>query len=262
MTSRERRAIGGTIALVLALAAGGASAQNGPQSTAAGIDAQFQSGGVGTTFGPIAAVAGPPSGKYDASVSTPLVSGRVALAAENPTPSFYVSATSVKSHVSGSGVAVDFRDSEGDEQLATANLSLNLYPPPPAAAGLPTPYPPLMITASEVVSTAEFSVVYPATAIAMGATHFGVLTLSGPLVGGKVLKFHGQVAPNTIAYQSPAVTITLNRQIKAGIISCVPVCTFTPVGIAVTAVDVQLNNAEVYGAKVSGEIRLGHATAR
>jgi len=124
------------------------------------------------------------------------------------------------------------------------------------------PFPPLMIVAQELVSSANYTIQYGAGAFATGATSVGSLTITGPLVGGKVLKFSGQIAPNTVAFTSPAVTITLNHQVVSGTITCSPTCTFTPTEIEVTAIDVELHKANVYGTAVSGEIQINHAVAR
>jgi hypothetical protein len=60
-----------------------------------------------------------------------------------------------------------------------------------------------------------------------------------------------------VIYQSPTLTITLNRQIPAGVISCTPNCTFTPAAISEQAIDIVLTKAKLNGQTVSGEIIVG-----
>ena len=253
------RALVAATALTFALSASAARAQSGPQSTAAALHANLQSQGIGSVLGPVAALDGPPTGKYDRSITLPAVQRNAAIFPKNPTPTLFSNATGVTSHVSGSGIAVDSRSSEGDNALATVNLMLSLNPPPPTAN--PTPFPPLLINAKEVISSANFSIQYGIGSFASGATSFGSLTITGTLLGGKVLKYSGQVPPNTLAFDSPAVTVTLNRQVKYGVITCNPACGFTPTSIEVTAIDVALHNADDYGTKVSGDIQVNHDTA-
>ena len=251
--------VAGAAALFMALSAGAAGAAP-PQSTATGIEAQFLYKDIATQLGPIARVAGPPSGKYDVSAAVASVDRRLAIAPKNPTPTFFVNGAGLKSHVSGSGIAIDSRSSEGDNELATGNLSLNIYPLPPLE--IATPYPPLLIEVQEALSSANFSVVYGLGAFANGAASFGSLRISGPLVGGQVLTWSGKIAPNTVAFHSPALTIVLNRQVRSGDVSCTPACTFALKSVEVTAIDVALINADIYGTKVSGHIQVNDATAR
>jgi hypothetical protein len=250
----------GPAALAFVISTDAAWAQSAPQSTAAALQSAFDAQGFGTEFGPIAPLAGPPTGRYDQSVTLPAVQSTLALYPRNAPPSFFVNASGVTSHVSGTGLETDYRSSEGDNALAAAHLMLSLNPPPPTAN--PVPYPPLLIDAKEVVSLATFSVRAPAPPTGFGATSFGSLTISGTLLGGQVLRYSGQIAPNTLAYNSPTVTIILNRQVKHGSVACSPTCVFTLTSMEVTAVDVTLLNGDDYGTKVSGHIQLNRETAR
>jgi hypothetical protein len=250
----------GLAALALIVSVDVAWAQSEPQSTAAALHAIFDTQGVGTELGPIAPLAGPPTGAYELSVSLPAVQSILALYPRNAPPSVFVGASGVASHVSGTGLQSNYRSSEGDNALATAHLMLSLNPPPPTAN--PVPFPPLLIDAKEVVSLATVSVHGPASPLGFGQTSFGSLTISGTLLGGQVLRYSGEIAPNTIAYDSPAVTIVLNRQVKHGSVVCKPTCTFMLTSMEVTAVDVTLFNGDDYGTKVSGHIELNRATAR
>jgi uncharacterized protein YqfA (UPF0365 family) len=67
-----------------------------------------------------------------------------------------------------------------------------------------------------------------------------------------------------VVYDSPTVTITLNKQTESGVISC-PVsgpCTFNVTSITVAAVDISLNKAMIDGHKVTGDIVIAQAQAQ
>jgi len=250
----------GLAALAGALAAGAACAQpGGPQSTATGADARFQSRGVASELGPIATVSGQPSGKYEASTTVADISQNVAIAPVSPTPTAYVISRNLTSHVAGSGWGVDSRSSEGDTSIEAAQLWMNLDPPPP---GGPVPEPPLTVTARSLSSSASFSTVVPNYNFAIGVATIGSLTVTGAFLGGATLKYSGSAPPDTVIYSSPTVTITLNRQIKSGIISCSPGCAFTVTSIDVAAVDIALDKVTMYGTRISGDIVLGEAAAQ
>jgi hypothetical protein len=257
-----------TTPLVGALIAGLASIASAahaqpPQSTAIGLSGSFQVNGVNTDFGPVAAAIGKPTGKYDLTDTVPSDNQVVTLAPGGAAPALYVTASGIASHASASGIQIDSRSSEGDNALTSATLALNLYPPPPAGAQI-APNPPLTITIAEAVSSADFGTVYPANNFVTGDAKFGRLVISGALLGGKTLTLSGDIAPNKIVFASPQLTITVNREIKTGAISCHPStnCRFNPTKIDVAALDVVLHDAPVYSYKVSGELLINHATAQ
>jgi len=232
-----------------------------PLSAAVGVDARFRSAGLATELGPVAAVSGQPSGRYDASTRVAAFYESVALAPLAVTPTVYLFAKTLSSHATASGFGVDSRSSRGDTSLADVKLSMNLYPPPPGSAtAVPRPF--LTITAHGMTSSASFSTVVPRTNFAVGHANVGSLTVAGQFLGGAVLKYSGPAPPNTVIYDSPTVTITLNRQMKTGIISCSPNCVFTVTSLDVAAVDVELNKAAMGSSKISGDIVLGDATAQ
>ena len=70
------------------------------------------------------------------------------------------------------------------------------------------------------------------------------------------------VAPrNTVLFQSATVTITLDEQVQAGLVTCDLTCHFNPVGITTDAIDVELHNANLEGHAVSGHIVVAQAKA-
>ena len=262
MIPEFRPVVGAIAAASTLLTAGAAVAQAAPQSTAVGVDANLTSGGVSAELGPVAAVAGLPGGQFDSDQTVSRFNQSVVIGQQARAPMLSITGHGMSAHVSSAGVGVDSRGSEGDNALVTATLTLNVRPSP--LLGAPTPVPALVLTTREVVSSANFNTVYPATTFATGATSIGALSISGALLGARKLSASGQIAPDTVIYESPTVTITLNRQIKSGAISCSfpGGCTFTLAGVDVAAVAIDLRDAVVGGAKVSGEILINDAQAR
>lgn len=246
--------------LAAIFAGGAAFAAPEPQSTAIGISASFRSQGIATQITPVASVSGQPSGTYNVSQKVANASQASPITAGFPSPAVYVNARDIESHASASGLLIDSRGSEGDTSLASATIALNLIPPPPVTT--PVPAPVLSMSVKELNSSANYNQVFGTQPLASGSTTIGSLVLSGQLVGTSSVKFSGTAAPNTVIYQSPTVTVTLNRQLESAIISCSLVCTFTVVKIDVAAVDVELHDAMIYGHKVSGDILVGEATAQ
>ena len=248
---------------LLALAAPAVlAAPGGPQSAAVGIEANFVSQGIASQLGPIAQVNGQAAGKYDDVETVAKVAENVAITAQLPPVTIFANAHGLTSHASASGILIDSRSSEGDTAIAGADISLNLNPPPPAAVG-PVPQPFLNIAASQVVAQADFSLVYGGgQSFTQGTVSFGNLKINGQLIGGAVLRYSGPAAPNTVIYDTPTVTITLNRQIRSGLISCDPGCALTPVRIDVAAVDIELTKAVIRGKRVTGDILIGEQNAQ
>jgi hypothetical protein len=179
-----------------------------------------------------------------------------------PPPSPYAHLTGIWNHVMGSGVGVDSYGSEGDTKIATAELSLNLNPPPPIAGIVPLV--PLQISATGVQASASYNVVVPRPGLVSGTTNFSELTITGSLLGGEMLTYRGTPPANHILFGNGEVSITLNEQaIEATATMCVAGqgCTVTPGGIYVAAVHVALTKANIFGRIVSGDLFLGEAQA-
>lgn len=70
--------------------------------------------------------------------------------------------------------------------------------------------------------------------------------------------------PLIALWYAPQVTIVLNRQVPEGVISCSATpagCTFTPTGVKVEAIAVELHRVSLGGQLVSGTIVLGGQSA-
>jgi len=133
--------------------------------------------------------------------------------------------------------------------------------PPPLVTSAQPLQPFLSLSARHIASTADFSLVVPNYASVTGSADFDHLVVFGTLVTNQTLKFSGEARPNTVLYQSPHVTITLNHESSIGLITCNPKCVFIGEAITTYAVDILLDHANLDGQIVSGEILLGMAAA-
>ncbi|MGA9796378.1 MAG: hypothetical protein WBQ17_12690 [Rhizomicrobium sp.] len=75
------------------------------------------------------------------------------------------------------------------------------------------------------------------------------------------MRHGGAPTPNPAGYDTATVTITLNKRIEAGVISCSPGCVFTVTSIETDAVDIDLHKAPWHGHKITGDIVIGRASA-
>jgi hypothetical protein len=125
--------------------------------------------------------------------------------------------------------------------------------------------PALQVQFSKLEATANFSQIFPGPTHRSGSTSVGTLTLSGPLVGLKALRFKGDIAPNTVVVDTPTVKITLNAQVIPQNPVCDPgqICPLWRVleTVETQAVQIQLTNAPVQGHHVTGTIVIGDAQA-
>ena len=249
-----------SVAMAAALA-GAAQAQqfNQPLSSALGIQAKLQVEGISTQVGPIDQLVGQTSGAYNSSETVARVNESTALVAQPVTPTIFVRAKNIVSHIAASGIQIDSRTSRGDSQIDSADIWINLNPPPPTG---PFPQPYLSITLHNLDASANYSLVLPKTSAIVGNTSLGSLSVSGQFVGDATLKYAGSAAPNTLIFDTPTITITLNRQMKTGIISCSPNCTFTPTSLDVSAVYIELHKAIMGNHKISGTIAIGENSAQ
>jgi hypothetical protein len=142
-------------------------------------------------------------------------------------------------------------------------ITLQQYPPPPTG---PLPAPLLSIVASDAAWQASDTAAVHATPVVAGTASFGSLTITGSLINNSTISETGTQAPNEsvdfIVAGGGNVRITLNQQVTAGAVSCVPTCTFTPSGITVDALSIHLDQVAVAGQTVSGDITLGEAGAQ
>jgi hypothetical protein len=246
-----------------AFATGPVIAASLDSSTADALSAGFTADGFLTTLPPVARVKGSAPPAYNEQVALAVYDKTLNIADRlAPPPALFVHLTGINDHVAGSGIGIDSFSSEGDTEIATTALSVNLNPPPPTAS--PVPFPPLQVIATGVQANADYSVVVPQPPVVHGTANFSELTITGTLVGGKTLTFSGTPPMNHILFRNSEVTITLNEQIiVATTVTCVVPqgCTVTPGGIQVKAIHIVLTNANIFGRIVSGDVFLGEAQA-
>jgi hypothetical protein len=239
-----------------AAAATSAPPLSGPN--AFGVEARLLVDDVQSMLGPIAYVQASTAGPFDDKVSVGRENDVVALFPSNPAPALFVLAQGLNSQVQSNGIQLDSVTTQAASGINSISLSLNLDPPPPG----PTPMPFLNVMATGLRSNLNYAQVFPSEASATGGAGFNSLTIIGSAIGGATLNYSGKVGPNTVIYETPNVTITLNKQIRTGIVSCNPGCSFTLTGATTVAVDVTLYKAPWYGHKITGDIALGETHAQ
>ena len=249
---------GGVSLAILGLSGAWAQTASAAGASAFGISASFTSGGVTTVLNPVNRLTGgATSSTFDKATNSGAYQKTLLLATgATPVPSLVVTAKNFLSHVKG-GFGVDTISSEGDATATGIDISLQLYPPVPG----PVPQPFLHITATRVRDTGSYNFVVPSLAGVDAHANIGGLAISGSLLYGVTLQYSGIPAQNHVLFQSPTLTITVNQRIIAKLISCTPKCVTTPVDISASAVEITLNNAELHGHKVSGQIDIGVAGA-
>jgi hypothetical protein len=243
--------------LVTLATAGTASATS---SGAYGIEANFLWKKTKTGLGPVGQVSGAAPPAYNKSDSIgPFQQTVPLLPLATPVPALTVNTTSIKSHVSSNGISIDNASAEGDASVKGLSLSLAL----PYAVNGKTPInePYLQVTAKSIEETTSFSQVFPQSAMPYTSTSISGLVISGSLVNNQTIKFSGDVPNDTILFQSPTVTITVNSRFQAGLISCTPKCIFSLVEVTGNALEISLTNADLGGKIVTGEIIVGQAQA-
>jgi hypothetical protein len=229
-------------------------------NTALGIDTHFETKDLATHLGPVGFVAHNNNGAYDKSVHVNSISENAAIVPQLPPPTIFLNGSNITSVVKNSGITVDSETSEATASVGRAALMLNLNPPPPTAV-VPQPY--LQISGKNFTSTANFNTVFPTFVTAFGSSSVQNLRIFGSVLGSTVVTYSGSAAPNTVVYDSPTVTITLNKQVESGIITCIPdPCIFKVTSITVAAVDISLNKAMIDGHKVTGDIVIAQAQAQ
>ncbi len=237
-----------------------------PQSAAQAFDAHITSGGVSTEAGPFADVVGQGGSAYNEIANGSPENEVVPLLPRNPTPSLYLDLGAVKANASNTGIQLDSESWGGSAAVDRVNAAINLKPLPP---GAPHPQPflerlPPAYGESHGGAEPGVPVNSRRTRRAAAKLNRGGLDISGSALGFSAVHFSGSPAANTVVYDTPTVTITLNRRIESGLISCSPApggCTFTPYTIETDAVDIDLHKAPWDGNKYSGHIVIGRATA-
>jgi hypothetical protein len=233
-----------------------------PANSAFGIDTRFETKGMATHLGPIGFVSHSNNGAYDKTVHVGSVNETAPIVAQPVAPTIFINASGINSEVKSSSIEVDSETTQASTSIDRTALMLNLNPLPPGSVAVPQPY--LQVLGSGISSQANFNTVFPSLTSATGSSSVRSLKITGSLVGTSPLTYSGSAPPNTVIYDSPTVTITLNKQIKEEVISCtVPGGCVTKVyAITVDAVDISLNKADVDGYKVSGDIVVGESQAQ
>lgn len=258
-------AIGASLATLATGMPAAAATASVSASSADAMSAVFDVGDLTTGLAPVAPVAGSAPPAYDKTVRLADIDKIVTIIpGSTPVVALYAQASGIKTHAASQGLGIDYVAAEGDASLKSAGLALNLDPPPPTRPGLPSPQPFLQVTGSGITVHATFSQTIPLGPVVSSTVTIGSLTVGGSLLGSKLLKFSGKAAPGTVLFQSDTVTVTLNRQIVAGVISCDvgPSCHFVVSSISADAVVVSLSNAVIRGTPVTGDIVVGEAGAR
>jgi len=251
-----------SILAICALALPAAAQTANSANSAFGIDTKFETKGMATRLGPIGFVSHNNNGAYDKTVHVGSVNETAPIVAQPVPPTIFINASGINSEVKSSGIGVDSETTQASTSVDRASLMLNLNPPPPGSVPVPQPY--LQVQSSGISSQANFNTVFPNFTSASGSSSVRSLKIIGSLVGTTPLTYSGSAPPNTVIYDSPTVTITLNKQIEEEVISCTEPggCVTKVYAITVDAVDISLNKADVDGYKVSGDIVLGESQAQ
>jgi hypothetical protein len=224
-------------------------------ASALGLTADFTTDGVSTAIAPVNELGSGTANTYDKTKSIGSYSKLLVLTADGGSPPTLAVDTLVeRSHLKG-GFTLDTDSTVSAMSVASINLKLAPYTRPNSDV-VAAPY--LQITATKVSETASDNIIaiVPSRTTLSATATIDTLTVTGPLVGGKTLTFSGSPKENTVLYQSPTVTITLNQKITTALISCSPKCVFTPYSVNAAGVDVTLNNAKLGTHTVSGDISI------
>jgi len=255
----SRAAARASTAIVLGLALTATGAASAMSSSAYGIQADFTYQHIATGLGPIGSVSGAAPPGYAKTVNLGPFHQTVPIVPDTAfVPTLIANTASMKTHVTANGIAVDSASAEGDATVKGLDLSLVVNPPPGSLAPV---LELLHVTAGRVTVDTSFVRALPGPLAANSTASFVGLTISGPLVGNQTIKFTGDAPNNMVLFQSPTLTITVNNKLMAGVISCTPKCTFSPVSVTGSALDIALTNADLGGKSVSGDIVVAEARA-
>ncbi|HSZ73950.1 MAG TPA: choice-of-anchor P family protein [Rhizomicrobium sp.] len=224
-----------------------------------GIRAGIFSETVLSHFGPIGQVSHKNNGAYDKSTSVAHVNEVNPIATGTLPPYFFIEAKGLSSEVKDNGIAVDTTSTSSSNSVAHAKLTININPPPGMA--VPIPYPALLVQASGLSTQANFTTIVTGPNTAASSSSIGSLRIMGTLFSSPVV-YSGSAPPNTVIYDGPHVTVTLNKVAEEGTLVCTPDCALKPSSIAVEAVNIRLRNASIDGHTINGDIVLSRAAAQ
>lgn len=257
------------IAAVSVLAS--AATSRAVDSSAAAFIAQFDQGAEATAVPGVAAVAG--KGPFAYQKTATVSSFRQNLLIQSgplPLPEMTVNLSGVTDTAKSPGTGVDTLSSEGGSVIGSASVLFSSYQCPACVQPV-IDY--LSLQAKNISDTAQYSFTAPGPSTFTGRTTLGSVTLTGKLVGDKVITYPGgSPAPNFILYEdgataeSSTVVVTLNRQQRAGtVVFCgggpASSCPFTPSNIVTTAIQIRLHGAMIAGTPVTGDIDFARTEA-
>jgi hypothetical protein len=224
-----------------------------------------------TLFGPVGAVNGsaPPAGTQTNKIASfersykldPAAAAHATLA---------IDAKNLVDSVSSPGIGVDTIGLQSTSDIAA--LSLDLVANPLSALAILG----LSLSATLIHSDSNASYIFGVNRGFLGGdASFGSFSIGGALIG-KTLTFAGDAGANTVLFKSPSVTITLDKQVLSDFLP--PVTPVTPGGpiipvsgpqpvinlpnrLTTDAIDIQLNNAKIFGTTYSGDITIGQTSA-
>jgi hypothetical protein len=251
-------------ASALALAAGAAAtapamAQTVPSNTAFALTGSLSSQGTATSIARVGRTAGSGTSPYAYRASVPMFSEALGLVSNgNLIGEMAVVLSGASAHVSSNGVGGATVRAEADVSIASVNVTLSLMP----TAANPAPTPLLSMSATDLATGSTDAQMLPFPGATSGVANFGTFTLSGSLVGGQTLTFSGSAAPNTVVYDDPNLTVTLNHQMQTGEIVCTPTCLFIPSALTSTAIAVEMHKEIIAGKPANGNLLIGQTEAQ
>lgn len=255
---------------VLAIAAAGlgalgasspASAQSAPSAFAYGVSGVVASHGTATAIKSVGMVQAAGHKAFSRGASVPLFSEALGIVAAGTMIGTAAVVTSgIASHVSSNGTAGATVQVEADTSMASLEITIALVPPPgstqPAAAPL------LSLTANQITAQVTNMRTLPSVAQQTGMASFGSLSLTGGMVGGQTLTFQGDAPANTVLYDDPNMTVSLNHQDVTGAIECTPICQFVPTKMVGDAILIEMFKKPVVDrTAVTGQLVVGQAEA-
>jgi len=226
-----------------------AFAQVVPGSLAYGLSGVVASAGSAARISAVAAVGATSQKAFSRHSSVPLFSESLGIVSSgNLIGSLAVVTSGIATHVSSNGIASTTVQTEADTAIASLSITLSLVPPTDATQ--PPAAPLLSLTATGITAQVTDTQSLLLTTQQTGTASFGSLTLSGSMVGSQTLTFQGAAPANTVLYDDPNMTVTLNQQDVTGVIECTPTCQFVPQKMTADAILVEMYRKTFVGKKV------------
>jgi hypothetical protein len=223
-----------------------------------GLSASFNDAGYVTDIGPLANASGSAPPAFDSKTTISALHRSIDLDPHSPArPTVTIDARTMVDEAKSAGFGVD--DISASATSSIASLNLLLTDNPLSALSVLG----LSVSATFIKTGADASyVVGPNSGFLSGDASFGSLTIGGALIGGTV-SFRGSAPANLVLFDSPTVKITLDKQDISGFYPPAPAAVTAGPGNRITtdALDIQLNNARLFGQNISGNIDIGQAFA-